>query len=260
MDVTKIREFIKLLEEHQNKCEVDGRFVEAEMAKQRVSQFKKIESQKMLRDLKASHENKKKQIEEEHTTELEAFNEQMDKRYFELNDQYEQNQKVMADQFEMEINKRIEEFNKEHPIRHKGSPEALDLQKRLEMVVKQKDYAKAHQLQQQIKDIHVGEKDEFEAEKQAKLDRELEKIRVKQENEKQFYHKKMNQIFIEFKKSRAVETEKIIQKYKNKIDRLENNEKCETNEFHRPLRTGMKNSPYRPTSTHKNTAGGSVKA
>jgi len=122
--------------------------------------------------------------------------------------------------------------------------------------VKQKDYTKAHQIQQQISHIHDGEKDDFESEKQAKLQREIEKIRQKHDNEKQFYHKKMSQIFTEFKKSRAIETEKIIQKYKNKLKQLTNSEKCETNEFHRPLRTAMKNAPYRPNSTKKNTTGG----
>jgi hypothetical protein len=256
MDVSKIREFIKLLQEHQDKCEEGGRFVEAEMAKQRVAQFKKIESQKMLRDLRASSENKKRQIEEEHKIELDTFNEDMDKRYYELNDRYEEHQKVMADQFEQEINKTTENFNQEHPVHHKDSAEALNLQKMLEHLVKQKEYAKAHQIQQKIADLHVGEKDKWEAQKQANLDRAIEKLRQKQENEKQHYHKKMSQIFTEFKKNRAIETEKIIQKYKNKLKEAENHEKTQTNEFHRPMKTGMKNSPYRPNSTQKNTTGG----
>jgi len=227
------------------------------MAKQRVSQFRKIESQKMLRDLKSDHENRKKQIEEEHKIELDNYNELMDKRYYELNEQYENNQKALIDQFENEVNKKIEEFNRDHPVRHKGSAEALDLQKKLEHVVKLKDYPKAHAIQQQINDLHKGEKGDFEEEKKAKLDREIEKLRLKQENEKNVYHKKMSQIFVEFKKNRALETEKIIQKYKNRLKDADNDEKCETNEFHRPLRTALKNVPY-SSPTKKNTAEGKI--
>jgi len=43
------------LEEHQQKCESQGRFVEAEMAYQRVKQFKKIVETKEIIELKASH-------------------------------------------------------------------------------------------------------------------------------------------------------------------------------------------------------------
>jgi hypothetical protein len=48
--------YSKLLEEHQDKCEKSGKFVEAEMAKQRVTQFKKIEEEKLLSDTKRTHE------------------------------------------------------------------------------------------------------------------------------------------------------------------------------------------------------------
>jgi len=256
MDASKIHEFIKLLEEHQSKCEVDGRFVEAEMAKQRVSQFKKVETQKRLRDLKSNHDNTRKKIEEEHKIELDTFNEDMDKRYYDINERYESNQKAMADQYEHELAKRIEEVNMEHPVHHKGSTDYLNLQKKLEHIVKQKDYTKAHEIQQQMNNLHNGEKDEWENEKQAKIERETQKIRLRQENEKQVYHKKMGQVFVEFKKTRALETEMIIQKYKNKLKQHDNSEKCQTNEFHRPLRTAMKNAPFKPSSTQNKTTGG----
>ena len=68
LDISKIREFMqdklynftinfsKILEEHQDKCEKSGRFVEAEMAKQRVAQFKKLEEEKLLNETKRTHE------------------------------------------------------------------------------------------------------------------------------------------------------------------------------------------------------------
>jgi hypothetical protein len=51
-----IIKFSKILEEHQDKCEKSGRFVEAEMAKQRVAQFKKLEEEKLLNETKRTHE------------------------------------------------------------------------------------------------------------------------------------------------------------------------------------------------------------
>ena len=52
----------KILEEHQDKCEKNGKFVEAEMAKQRVAQFKKLEEEKLLNETKRTHEEQARQI------------------------------------------------------------------------------------------------------------------------------------------------------------------------------------------------------
>jgi hypothetical protein len=42
----------KILEEHQNSCEKAGKFVEAEIAKQKIIQLKKIEEEKVVIDIK----------------------------------------------------------------------------------------------------------------------------------------------------------------------------------------------------------------
>lgn len=53
-----------------------------------------------------------------------------------------------------------------------------------------------------------NEKERWDKIRNEKLRKELEKITIKQDNEKNFFHKKMNLIFNEFKKNRALETEK----------------------------------------------------
>jgi len=52
----KIKLKREILEEHQNKCEKAARFVEAEMAKQRVAQLRKIEKEKVILERKNDHE------------------------------------------------------------------------------------------------------------------------------------------------------------------------------------------------------------
>jgi len=47
----------KILEEHLLKCEQSGKFLEAEMAKQKISQLKAAESQKEIIQLKGLHED-----------------------------------------------------------------------------------------------------------------------------------------------------------------------------------------------------------
>jgi hypothetical protein len=48
--------FSKILEEHQDSCEKLGKFVEAEIAKQKVIQFKQLEKDKLIMDTKRQYE------------------------------------------------------------------------------------------------------------------------------------------------------------------------------------------------------------
>jgi len=210
----------------------------------------------LLKELKVNQDNKKKQLEEEHKIELDSFNEEMDRKLMELNERYEEDQKAMIEQQEKEVNHKTAEFDREYPKQPKGSTELLNQQKILDGLAKQKDYTKAHQIQLKINEMAKNEQEKWENHRNEKLKKELDKIRARQENEMQFFQKKMNNIYNEFKKNRAIETEKIVQKFGNKSKGTQNAHKCELNEFHRPLRTALKNNSFRPNSTSKNTSGG----
>jgi hypothetical protein len=66
-------------------------------------------------------------------------------------------------------------------------------------------------------------------EKERKLKKEVEKIKVKQENEMLAFQLKMTATFNEFKKSRANEYERMVQQFKNKIKDLDIKQKTEFN-------------------------------
>jgi len=104
----------------------------------------------------------------------------------------------------------------------------------LEQAVKQKDYTKAHQIQLQIHDLQKVDVDKYNMKKQEKMNKDMSKIKEKQDTELQVFQSKMTQTFNEFKKTRALETENIIKKYKNKIKELEKNQKTELSDTKRP--------------------------
>lgn len=61
-----------------------------------------------------------------------------------------------------------------------------------------------------MNEMAKSEKERWDKIRNEKLKKELEKTVAKQENEKNFFFKKMNLIFVEFKKNRAIETEKYV--------------------------------------------------
>jgi len=221
MDIAKIQEFIKILEEHQLKCETNGRFVEAEMARQKVVQFKKLEEEKTVLNLKKGHFDQKSKVDSEYKEELDLFNNEWDGKFAELNEKYELTQKQINEKFQKEQEENIMLFEEKYPKLPKLPNEVLNLQKTLEQAVKQKDYPKAHQIQLQILDLNKVDLDKYNRTKMEKLNKEVLKLKEKQDQELEVFQSKMNQTFNEFKKNRALETEKLIQKYKNKTKELE---------------------------------------
>jgi len=64
-------------------------------------------------------------------------------------------------------------------------------------------------------------------EKQKKMNKEIEKVRTKQEHESNSLQMKMQANYGEFKRERAIEFDKLLQKYKNKLKDLDSIQKLE---------------------------------
>jgi hypothetical protein len=76
----------------------------------------------------------------------------------------------------------------------------------------------------------------FLEEKERKIRKEADKIKVKQDNEMNAFNLKTQAAYNEFKKNRAIEFDKQILRYKNKMKELENNQKLEISNFPKILK------------------------
>lgn len=73
-------------------------------------------------------------------------------------------------------------------------------------------------------------------EKERKIRKEAEKLKTKQDNEMNAFNLKTQAAYNEFKKNRAIEFDKMILRYKNKMKELENNQKLEISNFSKILK------------------------
>ncbi len=90
-------------------------------------------------------------------------------------------------------------------------------------------YASCHLVHVQISELTDFETKKFLEEKERKLKIELDNVKSKQELETQAFQLKMSLAYNEFKTARANDFDIIIQKYKNRIKDLENQQKIEMN-------------------------------
>ena len=193
LPVEKLDEYIALLKDFQEKSEVEAKFVEADLAQKKIEQLIKIKNKRKLLDAKAEQIEKKKELETNQKEELDKFNREMDKQFYDLNEHFQQLQNELDDKHKKELvdlQQKLEE--KYNSLAIKPSPELINLNKKLELYVQKKDYQNAHQTQIDIATLTKKEKDKFEKDKYKAFQKEIENLEKKQQNESKGLEQKLN--------------------------------------------------------------------
>ena len=127
------------MEEHQLDCEQSGNFIEAELARQRVIQLKKIKEKKDYKNARMRQTKEKDELLSKQRDELKEFNKKMDYQYAELMSKFDQMKKDLEIKHEGELQDFIENFENNYPTEPKISNELANARKQLEYYVKQKE-------------------------------------------------------------------------------------------------------------------------
>lgn len=129
-----------MLKSFQFKSEKEGKFVEAELAKQRIIQLRAVQDKKRIKDAKERHIQEREELESVQKEELNKFNEEMDKQFYELSNRFQEMQNQLETAHEEEIQKCQEEFEKKNSgAIAKPSSELINANKRLELFVKKQE-------------------------------------------------------------------------------------------------------------------------
>ena len=132
--------YSELMEQHQLDCEESGNFIEAELARQRVLQLKKIKEKKDYKNVKVKQIHQKNKLLGKQQEEVQEFNQKMDYQYAELMSKFDQMKKDLQAKHENELQEFIEDFENNYPTEPKISNDLINARKQLEYYVKQKEY------------------------------------------------------------------------------------------------------------------------
>lgn len=121
--------YSKVLEEHRNTCEVEGKYVEAEMAKNRIAELKYQDYQRKLNELVFNQTQQREECENAHIKQYHEFNQQWDDDLLQTQQEDAQALGQLERQHQQELEKNNQELNEKLPMTFKFSPELLNLQK-----------------------------------------------------------------------------------------------------------------------------------
>ena len=132
----KIQEYIELMKEHQMNCVKAGNFIEAELAKQRVIQLKKIQDKKLFKEaIKRQNIDKKKFVGIKEK-EIKDFKREFKDKYAEEITKLEDQLNSLKKKHEEELNYYFTNFENNIPKEIKPSNELIQKQNQLEFYIK----------------------------------------------------------------------------------------------------------------------------
>ena len=232
LDLDKIRECIEILEEHYQKCVEQENINEAKAAKQRITLFKKIEKEKMKKEAKIIYSNQQELVQDKMKEELDSYIATTEQEFQALTQAFESQEVEMLKAHEKEINEFKENFEIEYERKKpRPSKECLNWMKIREYAVKQNNFDKASEAEQEIKKLQEVDFKKYEEQKETKLITELNKIIKRQECEKNGFSLKKQSIIDMFNQTRDKNIEQIQKKYEAKLKELKNYQNFEMSNF-----------------------------
>jgi hypothetical protein len=132
----KIDDYINLMREHQMNCVKAGNFIEAELAKQRVIQLKKIKEKKEYNETKRRQSVDMKNFMSLKDKELRQFKKEFNNKYAEEITKLEDLLDELRKKHEQELNEYFTNFEKNYPREMKPSNELVEKQRQLEYYIK----------------------------------------------------------------------------------------------------------------------------
>ena len=133
---SKIEEYIDIMREHQMNCVKAGNFIEAELAKQRVIQLKKIQEKKEYQEAMKRQGIERKNFNGLKDKELKEFKKEFNNKYAEEITKLEDMLDALKKRHEEELNEYFTNFEKNYPKEMKPSNDLIEKQKQLEYYIK----------------------------------------------------------------------------------------------------------------------------
>jgi hypothetical protein len=124
------------MREHQMNCVKAGNFIEAELAKQRVIQLKKIKEKKEYNETKRRQSVDMKNFMSLKDKELRQFKKEFNNKYAEEITKLEDLLDELRKKHEQELNEYFTNFEKNYPKEMKPSNELVEKQRQLEYYIK----------------------------------------------------------------------------------------------------------------------------
>jgi hypothetical protein len=224
---TAVQDFLQILEEHRKNCERQGKYVEAEIAKNRLEELKLHEENRRREAMRSRQIAERLGVEEAHMLEFQQFNIVWDKKMQE----YEEHAARLEEEMKGRHARELANFQK-HMIesisnKPKFSKELLNLRRIQDTLARAKDYKEAHRIKMRADQLEAWELEKLRNSTQQGMYSKEAQFRRRQTNELLALQKRIQTGRDEQKKQRQRDLETLLQRYQNVKSELETQQNLE---------------------------------
>jgi len=197
-----------VLEEHRKQCEMEGKYVEAEMAKNRIEELKIQDFTRRREQLIYEQAREREEVEQAHLMEYQDFNKRWDEALGQIEQQDQQAIRALEDRHIRELEENRQMLEQKLPLTFKQSAELLNLKQIQGQLARQKQYAEAHQVQIKGQQMEEEERERYMQMRHKKIVAAEATLIQKQSNEMNALRKKIETGMNERLKQREIEHNK----------------------------------------------------
>ena len=221
-----VDDFVRLLENHRLGCERQGKYIEADLAAQRIQELRLNESDRRMEALKSRQISERLALEQAHGNELGEFNALWDERLR----NYEAKGRALEVAMRARHAQELEALRKARALagrKPKFSKELLNLRTVQMTLAKQKDYRQAHHIKEKADALEVQEMEINAIDARAKKNGSEEKALTQHGLELNALAQRVRRGVEEHKRRRRQDLERLLLRYNKSLKTLEKQQRVE---------------------------------
>eukprot|EP00596_Hydrurales_sp_CCMP1899_P004576 CAMPEP_0119042068 /NCGR_PEP_ID=MMETSP1177-20130426/14328_1 /TAXON_ID=2985 /ORGANISM="Ochromonas sp, Strain CCMP1899" /LENGTH=250 /DNA_ID=CAMNT_0007008585 /DNA_START=219 /DNA_END=967 /DNA_ORIENTATION=- len=234
---TAVADFLEILEEHRKNCERQGKYVEAEIAKNRLDELKLHEENRRREAMRSRQIAERLGVEEAHMLEFQQFNMIWDRKMGE----YEMHAEELVEAMKERHSAELRDYQRQlmgKQTRPKFSKDLLNLRKIQDTLAKQKEYAEAHKIKLKSDALEAWELEKWHSQRQQDLLLKEGKFKHIKLQELIALQKRIQTGREEQKKQRHQDLERLLQRYQNVKAELEAQQNLERVRMEKLVQSG----------------------
>lgn len=217
----------------------EGRYLDADNAKNKIKQVTGILDKKRKRNMRSKHNMEKHKLDEDFESEMQSFSGFWDEKIMKYQEECRQLEKMLLGKNEEELEDYNQSLNKTIPLKFKPSPKMLEMHATLNQLLKSQQYRDAHYLQQKICLLEKQEEEKYFYERDRKIEKLLQAMKTRHNQEYNTLKKKIILGLEELEINRKKEYEKLLLKFNNIKKNIENQHNMENYYFEKSVKASQ---------------------
>ena len=220
--------YITILDEYENECALDARYIEAEMAKHKKDELKKVTKKVEKEKALNMHLKEKVEVEEAYLNEFNDFQKRWNKKLEKFESKVEDSRKEMIAHQDGQLDEALNRLEEKYALAAKDSNQAvLNLQKIEQTLARQKNYIDAQKTREQWQKEKEGLASKQKLEVDKKKNDVVAEYEIKNKREVEEFIEKINEMRVNLEGERQRELDALLGKYdkiKNQLRMVQSSE------------------------------------